>query len=106
MSMMGELNFFFELKIRQTNNEIFISQSKYRLDMLKRFEMENLNPINTPMSSSIKLDKDVQGTPVNVTKYRGMIGSLLYLIVSRQDIMFNVCLCARFQSNSKKKITP
>ena len=71
------------------------------MDMLEKFEMEELKPMNTPMSSSIKLDKDEQGTSVDVTKYRGMIGSLLYLTASRPDIMFSVCLCARYQSNPK-----
>ncbi|XP_022865973.1 uncharacterized protein LOC111385792 [Olea europaea var. sylvestris] len=54
------------------------------------------------MTMSLKLDKDDQGTSVDITKYRGMIESLLYLIASRPDIMFSVCLCARFQSNPKE----
>ena len=55
--------------------------------------------MNTPMSSSIKLDKEEYGVAVDTTKYRGMIGSLLYLTASRPDIMFSVGLCARFQSS-------
>ena len=58
--------------------------------------------MNTPMSSSIKLDKDEHGVAVDTTKYRGMIGSLLYLTASGPDIMFSVGLCARFQSNPKE----
>ncbi|XP_022868579.1 uncharacterized protein LOC111388135 [Olea europaea var. sylvestris] len=58
--------------------------------------------MNTSMSSSLKLDKDEQGISVDIVKYRGMIGSLLYLTASRPDIMFSVCLCAHFQSNPKK----
>ena len=64
--------------------------------------MEDAKPMNTPMSSSIKLDKDEHGVAVDTTKYRGMIGSLLYLTASRPDIMFSVGLCARFQSNPKE----
>ncbi|RVW86001.1 Retrovirus-related Pol polyprotein from transposon RE1 [Vitis vinifera] len=56
----------------------------------------------TPMSSSIKLDMDEKGKPVNSTMYRGMIGSLLYLTASRPDIMYSVCLYARFQSCPKE----
>ena len=70
--------------------------------MLKKFEMEDAKPMNTPMSSSITLDKDEHGVAVDTTKYRGMIGSLLYLTASRPDIMFSVGLCARFQSNPKE----
>jgi len=54
------------------------------------------------MSPSTKLDKDEKGSAVDQKKYRGIIGSLLYLTASRPDIMFSVCLCARFQSNPKE----
>ncbi|GKE05391.1 hypothetical protein Tco_1397409 [Tanacetum coccineum] len=53
------------------------------------------------MSTEIKLMKDEEGESVDNTKYRGMIGSLLYLTTSRPDIMFSVCLCARFQEDPK-----
>ena len=52
----------------------------------------------TPMSTSIKLDKDENGKNMDKRFYRGMIDSLLYLIASRSDIIFSVCICARFQS--------
>ena len=58
MSMMGELNYFLGLQIKQTNNGIHLNQMKYIKDLLKRFEMESLNPAATPMSTSIKIDKD------------------------------------------------
>ena len=58
--------------------------------------------MKTPMSSSIKLDKDEKGKSIDSTMYRDMIGSLLYLTVSRPDIMYSVCLCARFQSYPKE----
>ena len=64
--------------------------------------MENCKPIGTPMSPSCKLDKDDEGKCVDLKYYRGMIGSLLYLTASRPDIMFSVCLCARYQSNPKE----
>ena len=58
--------------------------------------------MKTPMSSSIKLDKDEKGKFIDSTMYRGMIGSLLYLTASRPNIMYSVCLCARFQSCPKE----
>ena len=58
--------------------------------------------ITTPMGTSIKLDKDENEKNMNEKLYRGMIGSLLYLTTSRPDIMFNVCICARFQSCPKE----
>jgi len=64
--------------------------------------MENAKHASTPMASSTKLDQDLDGKPVNEKAYRGMIGSLLYLTTSCPDIMFSVCLCARFQSSPKE----
>ncbi|GJT59129.1 retrovirus-related pol polyprotein from transposon TNT 1-94 [Tanacetum coccineum] len=95
MSMMGELNFFLGLQIKQIEDDISFNQSKYIKEMLKKFGLENSKPMKTPMSSDTKLTKDEEGKSVDHTKYRGMIGSLLYLTASRPDIMFSICLCAR-----------
>ncbi|GKA22000.1 retrovirus-related pol polyprotein from transposon TNT 1-94 [Tanacetum coccineum] len=101
MSMMGELNFFLGLQIKQMEDGIFFNQSKYIKEMLKKFGLEESKPMKTPMSSNTKLTKDEECELVDSTKYRGMIGSLLYLTASRPDIMFSVCLCARFQEAPK-----
>ncbi|KAH9802698.1 hypothetical protein KPL71_001497 [Citrus sinensis] len=102
MSMMGELKYFLGLQIKQNEEGIFINQAKYVKDLLKRFGYENGTAKSTPMSTTIKLDKDEKGKEVDIKTYRGMIGSLLYLTASRPDIMFSVCLCARFQSCPKE----
>ncbi|GJW45550.1 retrovirus-related pol polyprotein from transposon TNT 1-94 [Tanacetum coccineum] len=101
MSMMGELYFFLGLKIKQMEDGIFFNQSKYIKEMIKKFGLEESKPMKTPMSSDTKLTKDEECELVDSTKYRGMIGSLLYLTESRPDIMFSVCLCARFQEAPK-----
>ncbi|GJY33546.1 retrovirus-related pol polyprotein from transposon TNT 1-94 [Tanacetum coccineum] len=101
MSMMGELNFFLGLQIKQMEDGIFFNQSKYIKEMLKKFGLEDSKPMKTPMSFDTKLTKDEECKSVDSTKYRGMIGSLLYLTASRPDIMFSVCLCARFQEAPK-----
>jgi hypothetical protein len=80
---------------------IFFNQSKYIKEMLKKFSLEESKPMKTPMSTETKLTKDEEGESVDNTKYRGMIGSLLYLTASRPDTMFSVCLCARFQEDPK-----
>ncbi|KAH9716551.1 hypothetical protein KPL71_021497 [Citrus sinensis] len=102
MSMMGELKYFLGLQIKQNEEGIFINQAKYVKDLLKRFGYDNGTAKSTPMSTTIKLDKDEKGKEVDIKIYRGMIGSLLYLTASRPDIMFSVCLCARFQSCPKE----
>ncbi|GJV47253.1 retrovirus-related pol polyprotein from transposon TNT 1-94 [Tanacetum coccineum] len=101
MSMMGELNFFLGLQIKQMEDGIFFNQSKYIKEMLKKFGLEESKPMKTLMSFDTKLMKDEECESVDSTKYRGMIGSLLYLMASRPDIMFSVCLCARFQEAPK-----
>nr|GFA53286.1 hypothetical protein [Tanacetum cinerariifolium] len=101
MSMMGELNFFLGLKIKQLKVGIFFNQSKYIKEMLKKFSLEDSKPIKTPMSFKTKLTKDEDEKSVNDTKYSGMIGSLFYLTVSRSNIRFSVYLCACFQEALK-----
>ncbi|KAK6139469.1 hypothetical protein DH2020_026783 [Rehmannia glutinosa] len=102
MSMMGELNFFLGLQIKQCQEGIYISQSKYTKELLKKFGIEEGRTISTPMATNVKIDKDEKGKSVDESKYRGMIGSLLYLTASRPDILHVVCLCARFQINPKE----
>ncbi|GJV15371.1 hypothetical protein Tco_1360694 [Tanacetum coccineum] len=80
---------------------IFFNQSKYIKEILKKFGLEDSKPMKTPMSLDTKLTKDEEYESVDSTKYRGMMGSLLYLTASRPNIMFSVCLCARFQEVPK-----
>jgi hypothetical protein len=97
MSTIGELNFFLGFQIKQMDHGTFVSQDKYLKDILKKFDMENCKPNKTPMATNAHLNLDVEGKPVDQSLYHSMIGSLLYLTGSRPDIMFSVCLCARFK---------
>ncbi|XP_010468517.1 PREDICTED: uncharacterized protein LOC104748602 [Camelina sativa] len=81
---------------------IFISQSTYARQLLKKFQMDKCKEAMTPMSISLKLSKDVDGKDVDVKQYSGMIGSLLYLTASRPDLSFTVGMCARYQSKPKQ----
>nr|GEZ32870.1 hypothetical protein [Tanacetum cinerariifolium] len=99
MSMMGEMKFFLGLQVNQFSNGIFINQSKYILDILKRFRMENCDTVPTPIIEQAKLKLDLVGKPVNHTNYHSMIWSLMYVTSSRPDIMFATCMCARYQAN-------
>ena len=80
----------------------FLYQSKYTKELIKKFGLEGAKTIKTPVATTTKLDKDEQGINVDIKLYRSMIGSLLYLTASRLDIMFSICLCARFQSCPKE----
>nr|GEW54471.1 retrovirus-related Pol polyprotein from transposon TNT 1-94 [Tanacetum cinerariifolium] len=99
MSMMCEIKFFLGLQVNQFSNGIFISQSKYILDILKRFILENCKTVPTHMVKQAKLKLDLVGKPVDHTDYRSMIGLLMYVTLSMPDIMFATCMCARYQSH-------
>ncbi|KAJ9539089.1 hypothetical protein OSB04_031822 [Centaurea solstitialis] len=91
MSMMGEINFFLGLQVKQFTDGIFINQSKYIFDLLKKYDMSSCNSIGTPMATGNKIGPDHEGKDVDLRTYRGMVGSLMYLTASRPDIMFATC---------------
>ncbi|GKB79269.1 retrovirus-related pol polyprotein from transposon TNT 1-94, partial [Tanacetum coccineum] len=82
---------------------IFINQSKYASEIVKKYGLNTTDSINTPMIETKKLDKDLQGKPVDATLYRGMIASLMYLTASRPDLNYVVSLCARYQAKPTEK---
>ncbi|KAJ9553923.1 hypothetical protein OSB04_017968 [Centaurea solstitialis] len=102
MSSMGELTFFLGLQVKQKADGIFINQSKYVASMLQKFGMNDAKPASTPMETHKHLTADVEGEEVDVHHYRSMIGSLMYLTASRPDIMFVVCVYARYQVRPKE----
>ncbi|GJT19231.1 retrovirus-related pol polyprotein from transposon TNT 1-94 [Tanacetum coccineum] len=79
MSMMGKFSFFLGLQIFQNPRGIFINQSKYALESLKKYGFDSCDPVDTPMVEKSKLDEDKEGKAVDPSHYRGMIGTLLYL---------------------------
>nr|GEZ80301.1 hypothetical protein [Tanacetum cinerariifolium] len=103
MSMMGEITFFLGLQVNQSPCGIFINQSKYVLEILNKYGMESCDPVGTLIEIKDKIDLDQNGTPVDATKYRSMIGALMYLTSSRPDIVHATCLCARYQAKPTEK---
>jgi hypothetical protein len=99
--MMGELQFFLGLQIKQAKEGTFVHQAKYMKDILEKFKMDDSKPLSTPMSTTTKLDADEDGEPVDQKEYRSMIGSLLYLTATKSDIQLSVCLCPRFQASPR-----
>ncbi|GJV74742.1 retrovirus-related pol polyprotein from transposon TNT 1-94 [Tanacetum coccineum] len=91
------------LQISQSPRGMFINQSKYALESLKKYGMESNDPVDTLMAEKSKLDEDTQGKAVDPTHYRGMIGTLMYLTASRPDLIFVVCMCARYQAKPTEK---
>ena len=87
MSLLGELSFFLGLHIHQNNQDFFFSQTKYIREMLKRSGLEDCKPVITPMQTSCKLSKDDDPKSTDQRQYKSMIGSLLYVITSKPDVI-------------------
>ena len=102
MSMVGELNYFLGLQVKQRKDVIFISQEKYAKNLIKKFDLDSKKHASTPMSSLAKLSLDPANVEVDLALYRSMIGNLLYLTVSRPNITFSVGVCAQFQAAPKE----
>lgn len=92
MSMLGELSFFLGLQIHQSNKGTFISQTKYIREMLKRFKMEDCNPVSNPMVIGCKINKNDESLDANQILYRSMIG--IFCMLQLLDLTFASCwLC-------------
>ena len=102
MSMMDEMTYFLGLQFKQVKDGIFISQTKYIYDLFKKFDLTDYISAKTPMATATKLELNTKETKVDISNYRGMVGSLLYLTASRHDIMFSTCLCTRFQADPRE----
>nr|GFA82615.1 hypothetical protein [Tanacetum cinerariifolium] len=89
------------LFIWRFDNDILVSN--YVLEIFKKYGMESYDPVRTPMEIKDKFDLDQNRTPVDATKYRSMIGALMYLTSSRPDIVHATCLCARYQAKLTEK---
>ncbi|GKF86331.1 hypothetical protein Tco_0254158, partial [Tanacetum coccineum] len=100
---MGKILFFLRLQISQSPRGIFINQSKYALESLKKYGFDSCDPVDTLMVKKSKLDEDKEGKVVDPSHYRGMIGTLLYLTANRPDLQFAICMCARYQAWPTKK---
>ncbi|GJT39596.1 retrovirus-related pol polyprotein from transposon TNT 1-94 [Tanacetum coccineum] len=104
MSMMGQMSFFLGSQVSQSHEGIFINQSKYALEILKKYGMDSCELVDRPiMVDRSKLDEDPLGIPVDQTRFQSMVGSLMYLTASRLDLVFVVCMCARYQATPTKK---
>nr|GEW60255.1 hypothetical protein [Tanacetum cinerariifolium] len=103
MSIIGEMTFFLGLHVNQSPSGIFINQSNYVNEILKKYGLNTCDIIGTPMDIKDKLDLDQIGTPIDATKYRSMIGALMYLTSSRPDIVYDTYVCARYQPQPIEK---
>ena len=98
---LGMLKYFLDIEVTQSEDGIFINKTKYANDVLKRFRMMNCNPAVTPIATGTKLSKEDDGSKVNPSLYKRLVGSLMYLTATRSDIMFALSLISRFMELPK-----
>ena len=95
------MKYFLGIEVTQSEDGIFICQSKYANDVLKRFRLLNCKPAVTPIKTRTKLSKEDDGSKIDPTMYKRLVGSLMYLTATRPNIMFAVSLISRFMELPK-----
>jgi hypothetical protein len=96
MTDLGKMKYFLGIEVTQCEQGIFIQQHKYSLEVLKRFDREDCNKVCSPIVPRCKLVKNEVGKAANPTEYKHMIGCLMYMLATRPDMAFSVCLAARY----------
>nr|GEW23234.1 hypothetical protein [Tanacetum cinerariifolium] len=99
----GENVILFRITNFSKSRGTFLNQSKYASEIIKKYGMPTSDSVDTPMVEKSKLNEDIQGKPVDATLYNDMIGSLMYLTSSRPDLIYAICLCARYQAKPTEK---
>lgn len=96
MEDLEPLNFFLGVEVVAIENRLFLSQQKYILDMLEKFELYNAKPTATPLANSVVLKSDDGTATVDDTKYRQLVGSLQYLTLTHPDVSFSINKLSQF----------
>ncbi|KAK2974858.1 hypothetical protein RJ640_001909 [Escallonia rubra] len=96
MTDIGLMSYYLGIEVKQRDNGIFISQEGYAKEILKKFKMDDANPVSTPVECGVKLSKKDVGEKVDPTFFKSLVGSLRYLTCTRPDILFGVGLISRY----------
>jgi hypothetical protein len=104
MNDLGLMKYFMGIEVEQLEkNNFHLSQicQRYATDILKSFKMNKCKPTDTPIATGKKLSKQDEGTTIDYTLYKRIVGRLIYLTTTRPDIMYVVTLISRFMENPK-----
>ncbi|KAH9650283.1 hypothetical protein KPL70_026315 [Citrus sinensis] len=101
MTDIGLVGYYLDIKVKQKEKGIFISQESYAKEILKKFKMNDCKPISTPVEYGVKLSKHDEGEDIDPTFFKSLVGSLCYLTCTRPDILYTVGLVSRYIENPK-----
>lgn len=96
MTDLGKRRYFLGVEVKQCNEGIFINQHKYSTEILERFGMEKCNMVCNPIVTRSKLVKDENAKATDASKYKQIVGCLMYLLATKPDLAYSVCLVARY----------
>ncbi|KAK2991758.1 hypothetical protein RJ640_015492 [Escallonia rubra] len=99
MTDIGLMSYYLGIEVKQIDDGIFISQEAYAKEVLKKFNMENCNPISIPIEVENKLSRHIKEGPIDRTLFRSLVGSLRYLTCTRPDILIAVGYISRYMEN-------
>ena len=99
---LGPLNFFLGVEVIPTSNGLFLSQQKYIRDLLARLNMESIKETTTPLSSTTHLILNDGSPPVDVSRYRSLIGGMQYLSLTRHDVSYAMNKLARYMHSLRQ----
>ena len=102
MNDLGLLRYFLGIEVKKNEKGIFISQEKYVAEVLKRFNMQHIKAVVTPIVMGLKLRKEDNNKNFDPSLYKSIVGSLMYLTAMRPDIMHVVILISRFMETPKE----
>jgi hypothetical protein len=102
MTDLGTLHYYVGVEVSEHSNQIFLSQTKHAAELLNKFGMEYCKPSLTPMEQNLKLSKFEGGELVNSTRYRKLIGSLIYLKNTRPNLSYLVSILSRFMQEPRE----
>jgi hypothetical protein len=102
MTDLGRMKYFLDVEIHQTEAGIFLCQRKYASEILARFRMGSCNAVNNPMVPGTKLSSQEKREEIDSSEYKQLIGSLIYITITRPDIMYAVSFLSRFMVAPKE----
>jgi hypothetical protein len=99
MSYLGLLSYYLGIEVKQSEKGIALSQGNYARKILEKGGLQDCNPCQIPMQANLKLSKESSSAKVDATEYRGLVGSLSYLVHTRPDLAFCVGYVSRFMED-------